>query len=98
MDTDETLSYNSISEICAKLKYSLDELEKILFNEVLPALRFNMFDLPAPEWMGFQTEWVVKRILKKHRFEKRKPWLLRQHTQDHCAALKPLIEEARKNV
>ncbi len=97
MDTDVTLSYAPISKACASSKYTLDELEKILFNEVLPALKFNMFDLPAPEWVGFQTEWLVSRILKKHRFGKRKPWILRRYTNFHWVALKPLIEEARKN-
>jgi hypothetical protein len=56
MDTDVTLSYDFIVQRCADSKYSIDELENILFNEVLPALRFNMFILPAPEWAGFQSD------------------------------------------
>ena len=98
MDTDVTLSYGYISKICGESKYSIEELEKILFQEVLPALKFNMFDLPAPEWSGFQTEWVVERVLKKHRFGKRRPWVLRRYTNSHWKALIPLIEaEKRKN-
>lgn len=92
MDTDVTLSYEYIVDQCSKSKYGIDELENILFNEVLPALRFNMFDLPAPEWAGFQTEWLVKRILKKHRFGKSKLWVLRRYTQKHWDVLKPKIE------
>lgn len=95
MDTDVTLSYEFIIKRCAESKYGIDDLEKILFNEVLPALRFNMFDLPAPEWVGFQTEWIVKRIIEKHTFGKSKPWLLRSYTQKHWDILKPKIEAQR---
>ena len=97
MDTDVTFSYGYISKVCSQSKYSLEELEKILFNEVLPALKFNMFALPAPEWAGFETQWVVNRVLKKHRFGKRRLWSLRRYTKQHWAVLKPLIEEARRD-
>ena len=86
MDTDVALSYKYIANVCASSKYTLDELEAILFNEVLPALRFNMFSLPAPEWMGFREEWVVERVLKKHRYGKRPPWVLRKYTQETLAS------------
>lgn len=92
MDTDVTLSYGHISSICGESKYSTEELEEILFQEVLPAFRFNMFDLPVPEWAGFQTEWVVERVLAKHRFGKSRPWVLRRYTDGHWKALIPLIE------
>lgn len=95
MDTDVSTSYDFIARRCAESKYSVDELEKILFNEVLPALRFNMFALPAPEWAGFQTEWVVKRIIEKHRFGKSKPWILRRYTQQHWSCIKPAIDALR---
>lgn len=95
MDTDVTLSYEFIVKRCAESKYGIEELEKILFNEVLPALRFNMFNLPAPEWAGFQTEFVVRRVLEKHRFGKSRPWLLRRYTQQHWDILKLKIEEMR---
>jgi hypothetical protein len=39
IDTDVTLSYEYISKICGESKYSIEELESILFKEVLPALR-----------------------------------------------------------
>ena len=95
MDTDVTLSYEFIIKRCAESKYGIDELEKILFNEVLPALRFNMFSMSAPEWAGFQTERVVKRILEKHRFGKSKPWILRSYTQQHWDVLRPKIQAER---
>ena len=97
MDTDVTLSYDFIAQRCADSKYSIDELENILFNEVLPALRFNMFILPAPEWAGFQSDWLVKRVLVQHRFGKRKPWILRRYTQDHWTPIRQKIQEIRQN-
>jgi hypothetical protein len=51
-----------------------------------------MFMLPAPEWVGFQTEWVIKRILKKHKFSKIKPWVLRRYTNNHWKRLVSLIK------
>lgn len=95
MDTDVTLSYEFIVKQCAESKYGINELEQILFNEVLPALRFNMFSLPVPEWAGFQTEFVVKRVIEKHRFGKSRPWLLRRYTQQHWNILKSKIEAKR---
>lgn len=97
MDTDVTLSYKFIAKRCAESKYSIDELEKILFNEVLPALRFNMFALPAPEWVGFQSEWLIKRVIEKHRFGKSKPWILRRYTLQHWNRVRPAIDALRSN-
>ncbi len=91
MDTDVIMSYDAISRSCAKTKYSLDELKKILFNEVLPALMFNMYAFPAPEWLGFTIDCLVERILHKHQFGHPKPWLLRRYTEQHWQMIKPSI-------
>jgi hypothetical protein len=95
MDTEVTSSYQYIARVCAQSNYTLIELEEILFNEVLPAVRFNMFALPAPEWTGFEISWLVARILKKHRFGKRKPIILRRYTAEHWCEISPLIIEYR---
>ena len=96
MDTDVTLSYDHIVKICSESKYQIDELESILFNEVLPALRFNMYALPAPEWTGFETTWLKQRILDKHRFGRNKPMIGRFYTNRHWKKLKPRIITARQ--
>ena len=41
LDTDPAELLGEVAEACAKSPYQVDELEKILFNEVMPALRFN---------------------------------------------------------
>ena len=92
MDTDVTLFYDRIVEVCIQSKYSVDELEAILFNEVFPGVRFNLWLLPAPDWCGFETEWLKQRILKKHCFAKRRPLLGRLYTQGHWRKLRPRIE------
>ncbi|QGX40764.1 DUF7079 family protein [Permianibacter aggregans] len=97
MDTDVTFEYESITRICAASSYTIAELEAILFNEVLPAVRFNMFLFPAPEWTGFEREWLKNRVLKKHRFGKRKPLLLRWYTHCHWHKLKAMIEQQRNS-
>jgi hypothetical protein len=74
MDTDPGILLPEVSRVCAESKYSLDELEAIYWNEVRPAVKFNMFMLPAPEWAGFELGWLKERVLKKQRYGKPLPW------------------------
>lgn len=96
MDTDVAQEYAEIARICAESAYSESELEDILFNEVLPAVGFNMFCLPAPEWTGFDRKWLQKRVLQKHRFGKRRPLILRRYTRKHWRNLRRVIAAYRK--
>ena len=98
MDTDVALSYDHIVDTCTSSKYSVEEIEAILFNEVMPAVRINMLALPAPEWCGFETEWLRKRILQKHRFGKRRPLWFRRYTNSHWRRLRPRIAERTTRV
>lgn len=74
MDTDPEILLPEVARICAESKYSLEELEAIYWNEVRPAVKFNLFMFPAPEWAGFELEWLKKRILEKQRYGKPLPW------------------------
>ena len=67
------------------------KLWDLLFNEVLPAVRFNLLMLPAPEWAGFDKEWLRDRILKKHRFDRRRPLWFQLYTRYHWRKLRPAI-------
>lgn len=96
MDTDVTLSYSDIVQVCGSSKYSLEELEDILYNEVLPALRFNMVTIATPEWRGFKLDWLKQRILKKHRFGKRRPWF-RVGTDGHWDILRTQVAQYRQS-
>jgi hypothetical protein len=77
MDTDPALLLPGVIDACADSKYSLAELEEIYWNEVRPAVSFNLWMLPAPEWVGFEIHWLTERILRRHRAGKRLPrkWL-----------------------
>jgi len=67
MDTDPVDELAWIARVCVESKYSVDELESILFDEVFPACRSNLLALPIPEWSGFEINELTQRILKKHR-------------------------------
>ncbi len=77
MDTDPSILLPGIARICAESKYTLEELEAIFWNEVRPAVSFNLAMLPAPEWAGFEIEWLKERVLRKSRYGKALPrkWL-----------------------
>ncbi len=77
MDTDPTILLAEVARVCAESKYTIAELEAIYWNEVRPAVSFNLLMLPAPEWAGFEIEWLKARVLRKSRFGKRLPlkWL-----------------------
>lgn len=72
MDNDPNLDLTSVAELCAKRKYSVSEIEEIYWNEVRPAVRFNLFSV-AGGWAGFQIDWLTQRILDTHRFGKTLP-------------------------
>jgi hypothetical protein len=74
MDTDPNILLPKIVEVCVNSKYSLGDIEAIFWNEVYPAVSFNMLLFPAPEWAGFEINWLVERILKKNRYGRRLPW------------------------
>jgi hypothetical protein len=97
MDTDPAIFLEGMAETCARSPYTVEEIEQILFNEVLPACRFNMFAGVAPEWSGFQPEWLKERVLKTHRFGRKRPWLLRRYTQKWWDRLKPAVLAKRSH-
>lgn len=60
-----------IAQVLAASSYDLDELEEILLDEVYPACRPNLF-VVAGEWVGFDPEWLRRRILRRQSwFERR---------------------------
>lgn len=96
MDTDVSSSIGDIVETCADSDYTIDDLERILFNESLPALRFNLMSV-AGEWRGFETEGLKRLVLEKHRFGRRRPWLFRKYTSEKWAVIRPMIERHRSH-
>lgn len=96
MDTDPELAIPGIIKVSAASKYSLEELEQIFWNEVYPAVQFNLWLLPAPEWRGFELNWLTQRILAKHRYGKLLPWkIIRRDTNAWWQQLKQGVVQAR---
>lgn len=62
LDTDVARFYDHIVETLAASPYPLDELERILFREIHPALYPNLLSV-AGEWAGFDEDWLTARIL-----------------------------------
>ncbi len=69
LDTDVNIRFEKTVEICANSKYSLPDLDAIFWNEAFPAFKFNLMNI-AGEWAGFPRDWIVERVLKKHKFGK----------------------------
>ncbi len=63
LDTDVTLFYDNIVNVCAASGYSIDELAAMLKNEVAPACAFNLQQITG-EWAGFDENWLFGRIIK----------------------------------
>lgn len=95
-DIDPADEIDNIARVCACSKYSLAELEIILYDEVFPACRFNYYSLPAPVWHGFDINWLTPRILEKQRHGKRRLWLSRRTVDSEWARIKPRIEALRQ--
>jgi hypothetical protein len=74
MDTDPEEEIAYIVRVCAESKYSIGELEAIYWNEVRPAVQFNMRIPTTPAWQGFNLDWLCERILKKHRYGRPMRW------------------------
>jgi len=97
MDTDPDLVLPDAAVTCAASPYSLPELRAIYWNEVFPAVRFNMWWLPAPEWRGFELDWLAERILKRNRFGRRLPYgWLHRYSQAWWQRLETAIVEIRE--
>lgn len=67
MDTDPAILLRGAARTCARSKYTIADLEAIYWNEVRPAVSFNL-RTPVPEWVGFEINWLVERVLAKQRF------------------------------
>ena len=80
LDTEP--QWDRVAAICAASPFGIAELQRILFDEVHPVVRMNMWSV-AGVWQGFDAEWLVGSILSRPRrprfrirwFEHRRyPW------------------------
>jgi hypothetical protein len=64
-ETDREFICNQL----AQTSYTLSEIERILWNELYPILKYNLISV-AGEWAGFDEEWLLANI-KINNFDKR---------------------------
>lgn len=96
MDTDPAELLPDIARTCAGSKYSTAELEAIFWNEIRPAVAFNLRIPTAPEWAGFDRDWLIARVLATHRFGKPLPWRwLHRDTRHWWERLRAAVEALR---
>ena len=58
--------YRQIALTLIQSPFSLEQVKKINRREVFPVLYFNLLNISG-EWSGFDTDWLVERIIKRSR-------------------------------
>lgn len=71
LDTEPDLPH--LIRACAESPYALDELDRILFRELWPALKANLLS-PAGQWAGWDDDWLTARVLERHRTGSARLW------------------------
>lgn len=97
LDTDTSRWYPQIAAVLADSGYPLEQLRQILLHEVHPAVRANLFAV-AGVWTGFDEDWLVERILRRHarpRWRRLFGCVFCADPQAHWSRLLPLIVAAR---
>lgn len=97
LDTDVSLWYDSIARTLAASPYAQDELERILIDELHPALHTNLLQV-AGEWAGFDEAWLVehmKAVCRRPLWRRRLARLSFGMVRDDWNALLPMIRSAR---
>ena len=64
LDTEP--EWERVAHVCAGSRFSVVEIQRILFDEVHPILHWNLWDT-AGEWQGFDETWLVQSILARKR-------------------------------
>ena len=64
LDTDISLLREYRAKLLAESPYEIDEIERILRDEVFPVCSWNMLSI-AGEWAGFEPEWLEARITQR---------------------------------
>ncbi|MFY2762563.1 DUF7079 family protein [Arenimonas sp. MALMAid1274] len=92
LDTEP--DWASVAEVCSRSPFQIEELQRILFDEVHPVVHWNLY-ATAGVWDGFDPDWLVASILARCR----KPWWRLPWPEGRrypWRVLKPLILSARQ--
>jgi hypothetical protein len=92
LDTDVEPFIEPCAQLLAESAFSRDELARMLFEEVHPALVFNLLSV-AGEWGSFDREWLCGRILRQRSAWSPRVWLGRRLLRRIPRTLWPRLDE-----
>jgi hypothetical protein len=92
LDTDIELFIEPCASVLADSPFSREELARILFEEVHPALVLNLMSV-AGEWGFFEKAWLCERILRQQTARAWRRWLARRLLRKYPRALWPRLDE-----
>jgi hypothetical protein len=93
-DLEHDAHINGIARVCADSPYSEGELTQIMFTEVWPALVENLYST-AGEWAGFDSDWLMERILKMRRQRLHFPWWFNPERLLYCRQWFSVLKRVR---
>lgn len=100
LDTDPALFHDAAARVLAASPYDATTLQRILIEEVHPALAFNLCGV-AGVWEGFDPDWLrerVRRVRARPRWRRALWACLRGHPRRQWAALAPKIAAVRSGI
>jgi hypothetical protein len=92
LDTDVEPFIEPCAQLLAGSAFSRDELARILFEEVHPALVFNLLSV-AGEWGSFDREWLCQRIRRQQSAWSLRTWVGRRLLRRIPRMLWPRLDE-----
>jgi hypothetical protein len=75
LDTDVRMSYSSVARTLAESPYAMEELRRILDDEVTPVVQGNLLSV-AGEWAAFDDDWLVADMTKRMGIRRMAPLLV----------------------
>ena len=96
MDTDIETEIEKIVTVCAKSDFALSELEAIYWDEVSPIVKSNMLVPVAPEWAGYDIDWLSGKIIDRLNNQKpsKRRWLS-NYSERNWRKIEAAVLEAR---
>lgn len=87
-------AYSHIVEVLKNSPYQIEEIEKILYEEVYPVCIYNMFSV-AGEWSSFDPEWLQEKILKRNKFLSKLPKLNKWMIKEPWLKVRSILENEK---
>ncbi|MFC4728954.1 DUF7079 family protein [Coralloluteibacterium thermophilus] len=91
LDTEP--GWRRVAAVCAASPFGLSQLQRILFDEVHPVLRWNIHAVTGV-WDGFDEAWLVASIVARRRPLLRMSWF--EARRYPWRELAPLVVAARR--